>query len=100
MYCRRDVAQEHYGVLVSLVEGDPRERAGISFGPSREERRLAVPGGCDNRGERNARRAQPFNDLFFRNRSGRIDGGASLTSTRSKGTSVTVIAEKAGKARP
>ena len=38
-----DVAQEHDGVAVSRVEHDPRKRARVSLGPTREKGCLAVP---------------------------------------------------------
>ncbi len=52
---RRDVAQEHHGVVVSPVERDPRERTRVGLGPPREQRRLAVPGGRDHGHERRGR---------------------------------------------
>ncbi len=48
---RRDIAEEHDGVVVGLVEGDPGERPGVFGSPLREERRLAVPRGCDHADE-------------------------------------------------
>ena len=86
----RDVAQEHDRVVVPAVERDPGERTRIGLGPAREERRLAVPGRRDHgrerrRATRTAARSRPPSP---RCRAGST-GAASLTSTRSKGTSVT-----------
>ena len=56
---RRDVPQEHDGVVVSPVESDPGERTRIGLGPTRKQRRLAVPGGRDHGRQGHARGAQP-----------------------------------------
>ena len=42
---RRDVAQEHNGVVVRIVERDPGERPCVLGRPLGEQRGLAVPGG-------------------------------------------------------
>ena len=89
----RDVAQEHHGVVVSAVERDPRERTRIGLGPPRKQRRLAVTGGRDHGRERRAstRTAARSRPPSPRCRAG-SSGAASLTSTRSKGTSARAIA--------
>ena len=63
---RRDVAQEHHGVAVSRVERDPRERTRISLGPTREQGRLAVPGGRHHGHEGRARSTQPRDHVLLR----------------------------------
>ena len=86
---RRDVPQEHPGVVVvPPVERHPRERTRIALGPPREKGRLAVPGRRDDgRADvRSAARSRAITSTFA-TVPGRVDGAASLTSTRSKGTS-------------
>jgi hypothetical protein len=46
-----EIAEKHDVVVVSPVERNPRERARISLCPQAHERRLAVSGRRDHRGE-------------------------------------------------
>ena len=89
----RDVSQEHHRVVVSAVERDPREGTRIGLGPLRKQRRLAVTGRGDHGRERQGRRAQTGRSRPPSPRCpAGATGAASLTSTRSKGTSARAIA--------
>ena len=84
----RDVPQEHpWVVVVPPVERHPRERPRLALGPPREERRLAVPGRRDDGRQTCALERSRAITSAFATVPGRIDGGASLTSTTSNGRS-------------
>jgi hypothetical protein len=74
----RDVAQEHDGVVIEAVERDPREQTRISFDPSRQHRRLAVPGGRDHTHKWSVRYAKPRDEVGLRNGTGAANGATSL----------------------
>ena len=82
------------GVVVPPVERHPGERTRVALGPSGEKRRLAVPGRRDHGRQTCVAALSRAITSTFATVPGRIDGGASLTSTRSKGTSATATARR------
>jgi hypothetical protein len=52
--CDGDAMQDHRRVVVALVDGEPPERPRVALGPLRQDGRLGVPRGRDDRGDRGA----------------------------------------------
>ena len=66
-----EVAQEHNGIAVAPVERDPGKCAVVTRGPLREQRRLAVAAGRDDRDDgRRSVRTQPVDERGSRNGAG------------------------------